>query len=213
MRSENTLVLFSKTPNICRVKTRMHPQLNHRECLYIHKKLTRHNVLLLKNLIRINSIIYTTGERSHYCCDFFSALTVKKQYGLDLGQRMFNALRDELKYARRVVIIGADCIELDADYIQQAFNALKTNRDFVLGPTQDGGYILLGARISYRRLFTNISWGASRVLKQTIEILKTNHKQVHLLASLTDIDTLADIQALSADRQLPAWAVSLLRKL
>ena len=212
MRSENTLILFSKTPNICRVKTRMYPRFNYRECLYMHKKLTQHNVSLLKNLTHINSIIYTSRDRSHYCCDFFSALKVKKQYGLDLGQRMFNALRDEFKHARRVVIIGADCIELDIDYIQQAFNALKTNRDFVLGPTHDGGYILLGARANYKPLFEKISWGTPKVLKQTIEILKMNNKQAHLLPPLTDVDTFADIQALSANGQLPAWAGSLLAK-
>ena len=212
MRSENTLILFAKTPRICRVKTRMHSKLSHRECLYTHKKLTRHNVSLLKKSASINTIIYTSGDHSHHFYDFFSECKIKKQYGLDLGQRMFHAIRDELKHARRVVIIGADCIELDIDYIQQAFHVLKTNRDFVLGPSKDGGYILLGACVNYKPLFEKISWGTPAVLTQTMKILKTNNRQAHLLRPLTDIDTLADIQTLRANRQLPAWAGRLLAR-
>src|SRR2546426_5817310 len=40
--------------------------------------------------------------------------------------------------------------------------------DVVLGPTEDGGYYLIGLRTVHRELFEAMAWSTSRVLPETI---------------------------------------------
>ena len=69
--------------------------------------------------------------------------------------------------ADRVVIIGADCPEVTASLLEDAFARLSTN-DLVLGPASDGGYYLIGLRRPNAQLFTDISWSSDRVLEEML---------------------------------------------
>ena len=56
----------------------------------------------------------------------------------DLGQRMLACFQDGAN-----VLIGGDCPLMSENYIQQALDALG-KFDVVLGPAEDGGYVLIG---------------------------------------------------------------------
>ena len=167
MRAVNTLILFTKTPQICRVKTRMWPELTHRECLYLHKRLNENAINQFKSNNKIRLVIYATHIDSarHY---YPKGIGIKQQSGLDLGSRMCNAINQELKNTRRVVLIGSDCLELDFDYTYKAFTQLTTMNDVVLGPTVDGGYALIGMQRKNTFMFDNIPWGTSEVFEKTL---------------------------------------------
>ena len=44
---------------------------------------------------------------------------------LDLGERMFYALREALERFERVILVGSDCPGLDAAYLAQALDSLQ----------------------------------------------------------------------------------------
>jgi rSAM/selenodomain-associated transferase 1 len=96
--------------------------------------------------------------------------------------------------AQRAVMIGADCPEVTIEDVQAAWAALETH-DLVLGPANDGGYWLIGLKQVYPELFSSISWSTSAVLAETLARAKQLALRVHLLRTLSDVDTLEDWQA------------------
>ena len=76
---------------------------------------------------------------------------------------------------------------MNADYIRQASTALQSS-DLVLGPAEDGGYVLIGCKQSHSELFANITWGSDTVLTQTLEKAEQLMLRVTLLEMLWDVD-------------------------
>ena len=61
-----------------------------------------------------------------------------------------------------------DTPQLELSTITSAFRALD-DRDVCLGPSEDGGYYLLGLRELEPALFEDIAWSTSSVLSTTLE--------------------------------------------
>ncbi len=126
----------------------------------------------------------------------------------DLGQRMAHAFADAWQRAVRVVLIGSDCPVLEADHLRRARTALA-HADAVLGPAEDGGYLLLGLRASQPVPFKGVAWGTDRVLAQTRAQLAAAGQRWIELPRLWDLDRPADLDRLwHLD---PPWARDLAR--
>ena len=111
----------------------------------------------------------------------------------DLGRRMKAAFEDLLPLYHKVAIIGSDCPYLSPAFIDEAFVALDTV-DVVLGPSNDGGYYLLGMQSMTASLFKDISWSTSEVLGQSLDKLWLAGKSFVKLDYLDDIDVYADYE-------------------
>ena len=111
----------------------------------------------------------------------------------DLGRRMKAAFEDLLPLYQKVAIIGSDCPYLSPAFIDEAFVALDTV-DVVLGPSNDGGYYLLGMQSMTASLFKDISWSTSEVLGQSLDKLWLAGKSFVKLDYLDDIDVYADYE-------------------
>ncbi len=111
----------------------------------------------------------------------------------DLGQRLANALRAECANgSERVYLIGGDCPGLSRDYFDEADRALSDD-DVVIGPAQDGGYVLLGLKCPHEALFRDIAWSTPAVLDQTLAAARAQTLSVRLLGPLVDIDDAATL--------------------
>ncbi len=117
---------------------------------------------------------------------------VRQQQGGDLGARMLFALNHGLARYPRVLLVGSDCPELDADYLGRAAAALLQH-ELVLGPARDGGYVLLGARRPVAPLFADMPWGSDRVLELTLQRARAMGLATALLEPLNDVDRPADL--------------------
>ena len=124
-------------------------------------------------------------------------LEIFQQRGGDLGERMLNAAKDALQRSSSVVIIGTDCPYLSPDYIHAAFAALQTS-DAVLGPAEDGGYVLIGLKRALEAVFSAVNWGSETVLAQTQNNLRCLGLSWKALGVLSDIDRPDDVQRLLA---------------
>jgi rSAM/selenodomain-associated transferase 2/rSAM/selenodomain-associated transferase 1 len=124
----------------------------------------------------------------------------------DLGTRMHRAANDALAAgAQAVVIVGADCPDLDAALVARAFEQLKTHQ-LVFGPARDGGYYLVGLRSPMPQLFEGINWGTDSVLAASLAKAHERGIRPFLLPELSDVDGPQDLDlwwnARSANRTL-----------
>jgi rSAM/selenodomain-associated transferase 1 len=115
----------------------------------------------------------------------------------DLGQRMKHAFSQALKQANAAVLIGADCPVLQPRHLDQAIRWLETGSDAVLGPAEDGGYVLLGLRRVDPLLFDGMPWGTGYVLEETRRRLVSLGWDWEELEPLWDVDRPQDLRRLN----------------
>lgn len=191
MRS-HVLCLFTRTPRPGSCKTRLIPELGADGACAAHIELVEGQLRRLDEMCVSKSLWITETSESVRSWARQFGYEMHEQMGADLGERMGFAFADEFaRGAERVVLIGGDCPEIDARYVDDAFNALLTH-DLVLGPAVDGGYGLIGLNCERPVLFCGVPWGAGRVLDKTLEIASQSGLATVLLSEIWDVDTLSD---------------------
>ena len=83
------------------------------------------------------------------------------------------------------------------DYLNNALCLLSDGNKLVLGPAEDGGYVLIGVNKSYPELFQDINWGTNEVLEKTIQKAKNIGIDYVCLEPLWDVDRPDDLSRLS----------------
>jgi uncharacterized protein len=110
----------------------------------------------------------------------------------NLGEKMENAFRTVFKVHKQAVIIGTDIPDINKDVIMKSYIKLDEN-DFVIGPSNDGGYYLLGMNEMYNPLFRDIIWSSAEVFETTISKIDKAGKNYQLIDRLDDIDSEEDL--------------------
>lgn len=188
--SKKALIIFTRNPELGKVKTRLAKTVGDTSALNIYKFLLKHTVEITKNLNVDKYVFYS--EEIHKDDSWDSDIFRKRlQNGNDLGARMHNAFVEifGMGYAM-AIIIGCDMFEWDKKDLEMAFDSLK-NHHFVIGPATDGGYYLLGMKEPRPELFENKTWGTDTVLKDALASLKDEN--YILLKERNDIDIYEDI--------------------
>ncbi|MBK6929637.1 MAG: TIGR04282 family arsenosugar biosynthesis glycosyltransferase [Saprospirales bacterium] len=182
------LLIFIKNPRLGAVKTRLARTVGNAEALRIYRFLlekTRqaaHETAAARWLFYSDALEENDGWPAADFCKFV-------QTGDDLGARMANAFQRAFEAgAHRALIIGSDCPALSGPLLEEAFDRLNAT-DFVLGPTPDGGYYLLGMQAPEPSIFQGIDWSTETVREKTLEKIRAAGKTISLLPELADIDT------------------------
>lgn len=95
-------------------------------------------------------------------------LNEEQQFGSSFGQKLSNGLQSVfLKGFTKVIVVGNDCLQLDANTINTAASSLTTH-NLVIGPTQHGGVYLIGVtQAGFTAIdFENIHWQSSSVFEE-----------------------------------------------
>ncbi len=189
-QSARLLQQFARYPVPGRVKTRLQEALSAEEACAVHETLLARTAktLLASQLAPVE--LWLDQIASHPLITELCHLGAGGpflQRGEDLGARMAHALGRGLERAETVVLVGSDCPDLDRSYLQEGFSALKTH-DLVLGPAEDGGYVLIGCRVLEPRIFEGISWGTGRVLEESLNRVSQTSLSCKLLEPRYDID-------------------------
>ena len=94
-------------------------------------------------------------------------------------------------------LIDSDSPTVPAENFKQAVELLSTSEDcVVLGPSDDGGYYLIGMKKPHRHLFEQIDWSTERVLNQTMQRATEIGSEVKLLPTGYDVDDDASLRRL-----------------
>lgn len=201
--SKKALIIFTRNPELGKVKTRLAKSVGDESALKIYKFLLKHTVEITEKLNVDKYVFYS--ENMHrddiWNPDIFRK---KLQTGNDLGERMKNAFSEIFGMGyEKAIIIGTDMFDLNQKDLETAFNALETT-PFVIGPATDGGYYLLGMKELNSEIFQNKNWGTSTVLEATLKDLK-DEKHI-LLEERNDIDYYEDVKDLDVFQQfLPPY--------
>ena len=188
---KNLLLVFTRNPELGKVKTRLAKTVGNATALKIYTFLLKRTRDIVVKVSADKAVYYSVKVREN---DIWDASIFQKhqQVGEDLGIRMLHAFKNGFKTGyEKVMVIGSDLYDLTAETIENAFIALENN-EVVIGPAEDGGYYLLGMNSLEEKVFKNKDWGTETVRKDTLEDLKD--KKVFLLGELNDVDVFEDIE-------------------
>jgi hypothetical protein len=185
------LILFAKQPVPGEVKTRMQPAYTPAQAAEIAACLVRATVELA--VASWPGEIYLYGAPNsdhplfHRLAEEFEIKLADQSEG-DLGAKMLCALRDGIGRHGAAAILGCDVPHCEWDVLDYANGRLARGRN-VLGPTDDGGYYLIGLQEASPELFINIEWGGCRVLAATLRSAEELRLEFDFLKILSDVDT------------------------
>ena len=197
---DDAVLIFAKTPRTGRVKTRLIPALGEHAATELYVSLLRRELGWIAGETPYAIELWVTPELEHPVLHDLLRRhrpRLRLQQGDDLGARMSHAAREALGRYRRVALIGVDCPALNAEHLRRTFRWLEGGSDAVLGPAEDGGYVLLGLSRWDARLFTGHAWGGSEVAETTRRCFDECGFTWRELSPLWDLDRPEDLPRLA----------------
>ncbi|HYE58024.1 MAG TPA: TIGR04282 family arsenosugar biosynthesis glycosyltransferase [Rhodothermales bacterium] len=196
----DALIVFAKVPTPGRVKTRLCPPMTPEEACNLYAAMLRD---ALAGYVRLGMAVRLYVSQDDVAMPeglVPSGITTHRQAGTDLGARMLRAFLETFAAgANRAVVIGTDHPTLPLDFVRLAFDELTTPRTVTLGPTDDGGYYLVGMRDLHPALFAGMTYSHPRVLDDTLARAASADLDVTLLPTWYDVDAPGDLARLRTD--------------
>jgi rSAM/selenodomain-associated transferase 1 len=195
------LGLFAKHWTPGHVKTRLAAGIGTVAATGFHRHCVRVMLQRLQSVADARVVCYWPPEHGEQ----FSRLGDGKwrfspQVPGDLGIRMAAYFQDcfDAGY-QRVLLMGTDSPNIPLPYLQRAIELLETRR-LILGPTDDGGYYLVGARDKVPPIFEEMPWSSPRLWSATLRRLEASRWQPNVdyefLPAWYDVDTIYDLKRL-----------------
>jgi len=196
--SNRRLIIFSKAPVAGQVKTRLQADIGPEACAALQERMIKKTLSTALASSASRVLLYTWPDTHHPLFQTLGKqydISLCRQAGDSLGERMSHALAQAFENPGPVLLIGTDCPALTPEILDQCFIELERGIDCVLVPALDGGYVLIGMNQHHAAAFENIDWGTERVLEQTLERLKKSGLSYQCLPALQDIDTIYDLKS------------------
>jgi rSAM/selenodomain-associated transferase 1 len=199
MRADFAIIIFVKFPQEGKVKTRLAKDKGAYFATEFYRICAEHILSEIKKLNKNNfaSYIYcySNSEVEMVSGWIGREFIVKPQIDGDLGERMSKSFNEVFNEGfSKVLIIGTDVPDINSDLINNAASKLDEN-DFVIGPSSDGGYYLLGMNSLNTEIFHDLNWSTSFVLKNTLDKINSLKLKTNLLEELIDVDTKKDLNS------------------
>ncbi len=197
------LAVMTKAPRAGRVKTRLTPPLTSEQAAALNVCFLRDTtaaITVASEDDRAQGIgVYTpVGEESAYAEILPAHFELIPQRGDAFGERLIYATQDLLRVGfASVCLIDSDSPTVPPTAYARAVQILaQPGESIVLGPSDDGGYYLIGLKQLHRRLFEDIAWSTERVCQQTIERAHEIGLAVEFLPTWYDVDDHATLRRL-----------------
>ncbi len=213
------MVIVAKAPQPGKVKTRLCPPLTFEQAAELYTGFLLDTVELAQSVSGCEvKIVCPTAQDAQALAGL---IPVEVEYIVQpepgLSAALATSFRECLAAGYRAVFcISSDNPTLPVAYLNQAV-ARVTETDVVLGPSEDGGYYLIGAGRLFPTLFENMEWSTNRVLGETarrIEEAGLGHYSLPLWYDLdTGTELIRFIRELPADQKLAVHTRRLLDKL
>lgn len=197
MSAAPALLVFAKAPVPGRVKTRLAATIGAAAAAAVYRELAATTLAHAAAARRSGAVaaieLWCDPDPDHEDFRALAALagaTLHRQPAGDLGARMAGAIADALQRHAAVLLVGTDCPLLDAAYLARAAELLA-GHDAVLGPAEDGGYVLVGATRPLR--FARVRWSSPHALADTEAEFAAAGLSWRAAATLWDVDTPSDL--------------------
>jgi rSAM/selenodomain-associated transferase 1 len=194
---------MTKAPVAGQVKTRLVPPLTPNEAAELNKCFLRDTANGISRAAIDNDAsgiaVYTPiGSESTYDDLLPGDFSLLPQRGVKFGERLDFAVEDLFRCGfAAVCLIDSDSPTVPPENFAKAVAVLQTPGDrIVLGPSDDGGYYLIGLKKPHRQLFEQIEWSTERVFDQTIRCAREIDLEAKLLPPGYDVDDAASLRRL-----------------
>ena len=199
------LAVMTKAPRAGQVKTRLVPPLTPDEAAQLNICFLRDTAAAITSACRATARgvgVYTPlGAESAYIDILPREFELLPQRGAGFGERLALAAADLFQCGfSSVCLIDSDSPTVSADVYEKAVELLSKSGDRVLlGPSDDGGYYLIGMKRSRPKLFEGIDWSTERVLEQTKLRATELGVDIVLLPTGYDVDDASTLRRLRAE--------------
>ena len=198
------LLLFARTPERGKVKTRLVPPLSEPEALDLYRAFLQDASMIYGAPGRWRSVLLAEPDpdEASLAALFPPPWTRYRQASGDLGHRLAAAFEMEFsRGAPAAVAVGSDHPALRRGQVEEAFLRLSAGDDAAVIPADDGGYCAIGlsARVCVRDVFEDIPWSSPRVLSATRDRFAARGIRAAYLESAYDVDLPEDLDRLRSD--------------
>jgi hypothetical protein len=202
--TQRALMVVAKRPMPGLTKTRLCPPLSGEQAAALYEAFLGDTLDLIRaarQRIALRPIICYLPDGE---ADYFRALApdfeLQLQQGQDLSKRLAHATTHALTVlgCQQAAIMNSDSPTLPVGHLVEAFTALE-QADVTLGPTDDGGYYLIGLKRPAPALFLTVQMSTPTVYADTLDRAASESLTVHALPACHDVDYIEDLRTLAEE--------------
>ena len=197
------VAVMAKVPGLEPVKSRMHEALTPELATLLYRCFLLDRLDGIAALPQVAPVLAFTPAHGRRRMEALAPpeFRLVAQEGPGLGERLSTLLAGLVADGHPgAIAMDSDSPTLPMEYVVEAAEALERGRaDVVLGPTEDGGYYLVGLRRRQAALFTDIPWSTDQVFELTQKRAQRLGMRVHVLPEWFDVDTESDLRRLALD--------------
>jgi hypothetical protein len=202
--SDRVLVIMAKAPRPGAVKTRLAASLSPvavtdlyccllDDTLTLARSLSDVEVAIMCPAADVNDLAHLAGNKA--------SVIAQNGEGLAAGLTSVFAHFAEDHRRRHIIAFNSDSPHLPRSVLEHAFETLST-RDVVVGPTQDGGYYLVGAKAAHPTLFARDGMSTTSALDRLLSRAQDLGLSVDFADPFWDVDIAADLTRLAEELRL-----------
>jgi glycosyltransferase A (GT-A) superfamily protein (DUF2064 family) len=179
--NNNALIIFAKNP-VTNEKLIIPEDFQDKETMNVYLNSLK-NVYQQTKDIDSNKFLFLDLAFNHKKYD--TGYQICLQYGNDAGMKLYHAFEKIFNIGHdKAVIVAADIPEIKKELIENAYEKLD-NYDFVIGPTDEGGFYLLGTKYPSHEIFNNLSLILKTILEDLTDKVLTMRKSCVVLQELS----------------------------
>ena len=191
------IAIFVKTPGLTPIKTRLAASIGVSQAEFFYKKSLN---LIRERLSQLNGNIFfphwAVTEREGLTNETWTSFPTILQKKGNLGTRIHSIYSTLIRNYDFVLLIGSDSPHLPIEYYTKAYDNLLES-DFVIGPTEDGGFYLFGGNKNIpQKTWLSTPYSTTTTYNVlTKQLKKIGH--ISVLPQLFDVDTVKELKRLA----------------
>jgi hypothetical protein len=201
--NDRVLVIMAKAPRVGTVKTRLASSLSPSAIMDLYRCLLEDTLTLAQYLRDVEIVIMCPKSDEAELAELAgNRATIVPQDGEGLAAGLTSVFEHFAKDKQRhTIAFNSDSPHLPPSALEDAFQVL-TVHDLVVGPTEDGGYYLVGAKASHPTLFARDGMGTSSALETLLSHAQSLNVSVGFAESFYDVDVAEDLTRLAEELRL-----------
>ena len=214
--AHRVLVVMAKAPRVGHVKTRLAGEYPVGSIVDLYRCLLDDTLALGSSIPNTQVAVMAPQEDLHELAALLPAgVSGVAQQGRGLAAALTSVFATfTCEGLRRVIAFNSDSPHLPPRVLDEAFAALLTD-DLVAGPTEDGGYYLVGATAPHAGLFDPTPMGTDSALASLLANARARGLTYRLTEEWFDVDVASDLprlaEALRRDPSAAPRTAALLR--
>ena len=206
------LCIMAKAPAAGQVKTRLCPPLSLDEAARLYQCFLEDKIAQVLGIQEVEPVLAYAPDGAAMIFEALApGVMLVPPRGGDLTSRLVSVLERLFESGFDAsIVIDSDTPTLPSRLLEHAVAQLASGEpDLVLGPSEDGGYYLIGLRGVHRALFEGMPWSTPAVLEATLGRARRLGLRVAQLAPWYDVDTGEDLARLMSELEADAGQASI----